>query len=164
MTIPNHQRPLDEARYRETLGHFASGITIVTALQGETPTGVTCQAFSALSLDPPLIVLGAGNRSTSWPSIIEAGTFCVNVLASDQEALARIFATSGANKFEGVGWSTSVSGAPVLDGILAYVDCAVESILAAGDHQLVIGRVLDLGTNVGHPLLFHRGGFAELRH
>jgi len=162
MSIPFASGSVDEARYRESLGHFASGVTIVTALEQGSPAGVTCQSFSALSLDPPLVVLAAGRRSTSWPRIIKAGTFCVNVLTSSQGALARSFASSSADKFDGVDWEPSALGAPILEGSLAFVECTLDSVIESGDHNLVVGRVLDLGTREGRPLLFYRGEFAEL--
>ncbi len=89
---------------REVLGHFATGVTIVTAMEGVEPVGFTCQAFTSLSLDPPLVALAPGKSSTSWPRIAAAGSFCVNILADDQEALSRDFAVSGGDKFTGVGW------------------------------------------------------------
>lgn len=151
--------PFEQARYREVLGHFASGITVVTAVEDGAPIGFTCQAFTALSLDPPLVALAPGKNSTSWPRIAEAGTFCVNILASDQEALCRDFAVSGGDKFVGVGWTPASQGAPILDGSLAWVECAFVVAHDAGDHELVVGRVLDLGVHGGRPLLFYRGGF-----
>ncbi len=151
----------DQARFREALGHFATGVTIVTAMEEEGPVGFTCQAFSALSLDPPLVVLAPAKSSTSWPKIAQAGAFCVNILSSHQEALCRAFAASGRDKFEGVGWSVASSGAPVLDGALAFVDCELEVAHDAGDHELVVGRVIDLGIGEGTPLLYYRSGFGS---
>lgn len=153
------QSSFDQARFKEVLGHFATGITIVTAMEDDGPVGFTCQAFSALSLDPPLVVLAPSKSSTSWPRIAAAGAFCVNILASSQEALCRSFAASGGDKFEGVGWSTEATGSPVLDGSLAFVDCELELVHDAGDHELVIGRVVDLGVGEGSPLLYYRSGF-----
>jgi len=153
--------PFDQARFREALGHFATGVTIVTAVEEEGPVGFTCQAFSALSLDPPLVVLAPAKSSTSWPKIAQAGAFCVNILSSHQEALCRAFAASGRDKFEGVGWSAASSGAPVLDGALAFVDCELEVAHDAGDHELVVGRVIDLGIGEGTPLLYYRSGFGS---
>ena len=149
----------DQGRFREVLGHFATGITIVTAMEDEGPVGFTCQSFTSLSLDPALIALAPAKTSTSWPKIAAAGAFCVNILSSDQEALCRTFAASGADKFAGVGWSTAATGAPVLDGALAFIDCHLEQIHDAGDHELVIGRVLDMGVGEGTPLLYYRSGF-----
>lgn len=153
--------PFELARYREVLGHFASGVTVITAIEGEEPVGFTCQAFTALSLEPPLVALAPGKNSTSWPRIADAGTFCVNILAADQEALCRDFAVSGGDKFTDVGWSPASHGAPILDGVLAWVECAFVVAHDAGDHELVVGRVLDLGVNPGKPLVFYRGGFGS---
>lgn len=126
----------------------------------EGPVGFTCQAFAALSLDPPLVLLAPAKSSTSWPRIARAGAFCVNILASDQEALARSFSVSGGDKFAGVAWhGAPVTGAPLLQGALAWVECHLEQIHASGDHELVTGRVVSLGVGEGEPLLFYRGGF-----
>jgi 3-hydroxy-9,10-secoandrosta-1,3,5(10)-triene-9,17-dione monooxygenase reductase component len=151
----------DQARFREVLGHFATGVTIVTAMEEAGPVGFTCQAFSALSLDPPMVVLAPAKDSTSWPKIAKAGWFCVNILESKQEAICRTFAVSGVQKFEGVGWSPAASGAPVLDGCLAWIDCELELSHDAGDHELVLGRVHDLGVEDGTPLLYYRSGFGR---
>ena len=157
--MTRHTSSFDQGRFREVLGHFATGITIVTAMEDEGPVGFTCQSFTSLSLDPALIALAPARTSTSWPKIAAAGAFCVNILSSDQEALCRTFAASGADKFAGVGWSTAATGAPVLDGALAFIDCHLEQIHDAGDHELVIGRVLDMGVGEGTPLLYYRSGF-----
>ena len=151
---------LDEARFREVLGHFATGITVVTALEEGEPVGFTCQSFAALSLDPPMVILAPARSSTSWPRIREAGAFCVNILEEHQEALCRTFAVSGGDKFDGVGWSPAGNGAPILHGVLAWAACTVESVHEAGDHFIVIARVSELGEcAAGDPLLFYRGRF-----
>ncbi len=153
--------PFDSARFREVLGHFATGVTIVTAMEGDEPVGFTCQAFTSLSLDPPLVALAPGKNSTSWPRIAAAGSFCVNILAEDQEALSRDFAVSGGDKFTGVGWHPAANGAPVLEGALAWVECEFEMAHDAGDHELVLGRVRDMGVRRGRPLVYYRGGFGR---
>lgn len=154
--------PFDVARFREVLGHFATGVTVVTATEDAGPVGFTCQAFTSLSLEPPLVALAPGKSSTSWPRIREAGCFCVNILAEDQEAICRDFAVSGGDKFVSVGWRPGANGAPRLTGALAWVECAVLLIHDAGDHELVIGRVTDLGVEHGaRPLLYYRGGFGR---
>ena len=149
----------DTARFREVLGHFASGVTIVTATDAGEPVGFTCQAFTSLSLDPPLVAIAPGKNSTSWPRIARAGDFCVNILSEDQEALSRDFAVSGGDKFKGVGWRPARNGAPVLDGVLAWVECQFLRAHDAGDHEIVLGLVRDMGVNKGRPLVFYRGGF-----
>jgi 3-hydroxy-9,10-secoandrosta-1,3,5(10)-triene-9,17-dione monooxygenase reductase component len=152
---------LDSARFREVLGHFATGVTIVTAVDGDEPVGFTCQAFAALSLEPPMVALAPGKNSTSWPRIAAAGAFCVNVLAEGQEALCRDFAVSGGDKFTGVGWRPGGNGAPVLHDVLAWVECRFVRSYDAGDHELVLGLVEDMGVQPGRPLIYYRGGFGR---
>jgi 3-hydroxy-9,10-secoandrosta-1,3,5(10)-triene-9,17-dione monooxygenase reductase component len=152
---------LDQARFREVLGHFATGITIVTALEDGLPVGFSCQSFAALSLDPPMVVLAPARTSTSWPRIRAAGAFCVNILGEHQEAVCRAFAISGGDKFSGVGWRPGLTGAPVIDGSLAVVECELGEIFDGGDHEIVTGRVVALDVNEGGPLLFYRGGFGR---
>jgi len=150
---------IEEGEFRAVLGHFASGVALVTGLHHGQPAGLTCQSFFSLSLDPPLIAVAPGRSSTSWPGVSSTGNICVNVLASDQEALARTFAKSGAEKFAGVGWTPAANGAPRLYGALAWIDCTIQESRETGDHFLVVARVEDLESGTGHPLLFYRGGF-----
>jgi flavin reductase (DIM6/NTAB) family NADH-FMN oxidoreductase RutF len=152
---------IDAGRFREVLGHFATGVTIVTADEDGEPVGFTCQAFTSLSIEPPLVALAPAKSSTSWPRIAKAGAFCVNILAEGQEAICRDFAVSGGDKFRGIGYRAGVSGAPILDGALAWVECRFVVSHDAGDHELVVGRVLDLGVQPGRPLLYYRGGFGR---
>lgn len=153
--------PIEGARFREVLGHFATGITVVTALEEGAPVGFTCQSFSSLSLDPPMVVIAPAKSSTSWPRMVKAGAFCVNILDERQEALARTFAVSGGDKFAGVEWRVGPGGTPVLGDTLAWVECQLGSVHDAGDHELVTGEVLHLGVGPGRPLLFYRGGFGR---
>lgn len=155
---------VEPARFREVLGHFATGVTVVTALEAGVPAGFTCQAFSSLSLDPPMVVLAPAKSSTSWPRMAEAGHFCVNILADDQQEVSEAFAVSGRDKFEGVRWHAGVSGAPVLEDVLAWAECALEIVHDAGDHELVIGKVIQLGVGDRRcgPLLRYRGTYGGL--
>jgi len=151
----------DASRYRQVLGHFCTGVTVITTMDEQRPAGFACQAFAALSLEPPLVLFCPSRSSVTWPVIARAGHFCANVLADGQQELARRFGTSGGDKFAGVRWSPSPSGAPVLDGALTWVECAVEAVHEAGDHYLVTGRVTVLGAcRPGRPLLFYRGRYA----
>ncbi len=151
----------EPGRFRQVLGHFCTGVTVITTVDEGGPAGFACQSFAALSLDPPLVLFCPSRSSGTWPRIARAGHFCANVLADDQRELARVFGTSGAGRFAGVGWSPSSSGAPVLDGALTWVGCAVEAVHEAGDHYVVLGRVTELGGCAGRqPLLFYRGRFA----
>ncbi|GAA3392431.1 flavin reductase family protein [Streptomyces roseoviridis] len=155
--------PVDPAAFRRVLGNFASGVTIVTALDGDGPAGFACQSFASLSLDPPLVVFMVARTSTTWPRIARAGLFCVNVLGAEQAALCRAFAVSGADKFAGVTWTPApATGSPRLPDAPAWIDCTITTVHTGGDHLIVVGRVEALGaTEAGEPLLFHRGRFGR---
>jgi 3-hydroxy-9,10-secoandrosta-1,3,5(10)-triene-9,17-dione monooxygenase reductase component len=150
---------IDQGEFRAVLGHFATGVVIVTTVHSGRPTGLTCQSFFSLSLAPPLVALAPGKSSTSWPKVAETKAFCANILTADQEPLARAFANTGTDKFAGVGWSPAPTGMPRLHGALAWIDCVIEATHEAGDHYLVVARVVGLESGPGRPLLFYRGGF-----
>ena len=136
---------------------------MITAIAGDAPVGFTAQSFTSVSLDPPLVAVCPARASVSWPLIGAGRSFCANVLAEDQESLARVFATRGADKFRGVGWKPSpVSGSPLLDGVVAWIDCRIEAEHDGGDHLIAVARVVDLGVGEGRrPLLFYRGGYGR---
>jgi flavin reductase (DIM6/NTAB) family NADH-FMN oxidoreductase RutF len=160
---PDVPAPVDPSVMRDVLGHFASGVTVVTSDTAAGPIGFTCQSFSSLSLDPPLVVFAPARTSRTWPRLRELGRFCVNVLAEEQTDLSTRFAHSGTDKFAGVPWRPSPHGSPVLDGVVAWIDCRLWAEYDGGDHTLVAARVLDLGADPGHrPLLFHRGAYGLL--
>jgi len=158
---------VSSARFREVMGHFGTGVTIVTGMDGDEPVGFTCQSFMSLSLDPPLIAIAPGKSSTSWPRIAPGGRFCVNMLSEKQEALCRDFAVSGAekgDKFRGVGWKPGPDQVPVLEEALAWVGCRVLETHDAGDHEIIVGEVIDTGVETtSRPLLFYRGGFGRFQ-
>ena len=153
---------MDSAHYRQVLGHFATGVTVVTAMHDGAPAGLSVNSFTSVSLEPPLVAFCVTRTSATWPKIRDAGWFCVNILSENQEGVSRVFATRGVDKFRGMGWHPSVSGAPVLAGVLAWIDCTVEAEYEAGDHVLVLGRVraLDVAAE-GRPLVFYRGGYGR---
>ncbi len=155
--------PVSPAVMREVLGHFVSGIVVVTAATPAGPIGFTCQSFASLSLDPPLISFAPARSSSTWPRIRAAGAFCVNVLAADHQELSAGFARSGSDgvdKFDGVAWRRGPSGAPVLDGVSAWIDCTLWNEYDGGDHTIAVGRVLDLGADPERvPLLYYRGRY-----
>jgi 3-hydroxy-9,10-secoandrosta-1,3,5(10)-triene-9,17-dione monooxygenase reductase component len=155
--------PAAQAEFRTVLGHFASGVVVVTGATVSGPSGFTCQSFFSLSLDPPLVAFSPSASSTSWPPIGASGSCTVNVLREDQEALARSFARSGTDKFAGVGWTPGSTGAPRLHDALAWLDCVVEAVHDGGDHHLVVARVVELRSGRGEPLVFYRGGFGTFR-
>ena len=151
---------VDPRVMRDVLGHFVSGVTVVTAMAADGPVGFTCQSFSSLSLDPPLVAFAPARTSTTWPRLREAGRFCVNVLAETQSDLSRQFARSGTDKYAGVGWAPSPYGSPVLEGVVAWIDGELWAEYDGGDHTIVVARVLDLGAGASRtPLLFHRGAY-----
>lgn len=153
---------IDQARFREVLGHFPTGVTAVTAAGDHGPVGLAVGSFFSISLDPALVGFCVGATSGTWPRIEETGSFCVNILAADQEDICRAFATKGDDRFEGVGWKHAGSGAPILDRSLAWIDCDIDQIHRAGDHFIVVGAVreLEVGRQTG-PLLFFRGGYGR---
>ena len=149
-------------RFRDVLGRFCTGVTVVTSMSGERPVGMTCQSFTSVSLDPPLVLFCPAKTSRAWPQMHRAGFFCVNLLSHDQLELSDAFARKGVDKFAGVSWRPSATGAPLLDGVLGWVDCTIYAVHEAGDHYVVIGRVMDLGVEEApHPLLFYKGQYAR---
>jgi 3-hydroxy-9,10-secoandrosta-1,3,5(10)-triene-9,17-dione monooxygenase reductase component len=154
---------IDPARFRRTLSTFGSGVVIVTgALEGR-PSGFACQSFFSLSLDPPLVAFAPARTSTSYPEIRGSGAFCINVLGEDQLDLCRRFAKSGPEKWTSVDWRPGVTGSPVLPNSLAAIECRLEQEIEAGDHYLVIGRVVDIDHRNGNPLIFFAGRFTGVR-
>lgn len=154
--------PHAAAHFRQTLGHFPTGVTIVTGLGESGPSGLAVGSFMSVSLAPPLIAVCPGKTSRSWPAIRETGAFCVNILADDQEELCRLFAISGGDKFDGIGWRLSPAGTPIIDDVLAWIDCELIEEHDAGDHTLVLGRVRALHVERSvEPLVFYRGGFGR---
>ncbi len=155
-----NEMSIEAATFREVLGHYPTGVCVVTALGAEgEPLGMVVGSFSSVSLDPPLVGFFPAASSSSWPMIEQAGNFCVNVLASDQTALCRQIAGPG-DKFAGVEYSISEHRLPILAGAMAFIECRLESVTAAGDHFLVLGRVLRLEVHrVIDPLLFFRGQY-----
>ncbi|MER6514565.1 3-hydroxy-9,10-secoandrosta-1,3,5(10)-triene-9,17-dione monooxygenase reductase subunit [Nonomuraea sp. NPDC001636] len=148
------------AAFRHVLGHFCTGIAVITALDRTRPVGFACQSFAALSLDPPLVLFCPAKTSGTWPAIRRAGRFAVNLLGHDQRDLSSLFGRSGGDKFTAAPWHPSPGGAPLLDGALAWVDCEVHAVHDGGDHHIVVGRVHDLAAGAAErPLLFYRGGY-----
>jgi len=149
-----------DSNFKRVLGHFATGVAVVTAVDG-VPVGLTVQALCALSLDPPMILVCPGRASTTWPHVAASGKLCINLLAADQTDLARKFSQAGTDKYSGVQWHPSEClGLPVIDGTLAWIDCEVDQVLDGGDHWIAICRVLALEAQVGsEPLIFCQGRF-----
>jgi flavin reductase (DIM6/NTAB) family NADH-FMN oxidoreductase RutF len=157
------QRIVDPQVMREVLGHFPSGVTVVTAMTDDGPIGFTCQSFHSLSLDPPLIAFAPARTSRTWPRLREIGRFCVNVLAEGQDDVSQNFARSVPDKFAGLAWTPSPHGSPVLEDVVAWIDGQLWAEYDGGDHTIAVARVLDLGAHPDRrPLLFHRGAYGFL--
>lgn len=155
---------IDPSLFRTTLGQFASGVVIATGTDADGPAGFAAQSFVSLSLEPPLVALCPARSSTSWPRLRQSGSFCINILGADQQGVCAAFARSGGDKFQGLGWRPGVTGSPVLDDVLAFVDCNLEAEHDAGDHTIAVGRVRDLSVIDGNraPLLFFRGQYGSM--
>lgn len=154
---------VDGATFRRVLGHYPTGVCVVAASDGEgRSTGLTVGSFTSVSLAPPLIAFCPDRRSRSWARMRSADAFAVNILASDQEPLCRRFSQTGEDKLAGIAHRRSPGGAPLLDGVVAWIECTLEAEHPAGDHLIVIGRVSALQVErTVHPLLFFRGGYGD---
>jgi flavin reductase (DIM6/NTAB) family NADH-FMN oxidoreductase RutF len=154
------------AEFRHAIGHFATGVTVVTSIgPGGEPVGTTANAVSSLSLDPPLILVCFDRASLTLEAVRSHGAFVVNVLAAPQQHLSANFARRGlAAAWEGVRHHPGSTGSPRLHGVLAVLECTVERCLAGGDHEIVVGRVREAetaGDGVA-PLVYWRGAYASL--
>ncbi|KMO82780.1 flavin reductase family protein [Mycolicibacterium chlorophenolicum] len=144
---------------RAVLGHFCTGIAVITGHDGRKPLGFTCQSVTSVSLDPPYVSFCPAVSSTSWPMIRSTGRMCINVLAAGQEAVCAQFARRSDDKFAGVDWSPAGNGAPRIHGALASIEADLEFEHGAGDHTIVVAHVTALKAHSGRPLLFYRGGY-----
>lgn len=152
--------PPTPAEMRQAMGAFASGVTVVTGADGEEPVGFACQSFASVSLEPPLILFCADHRGRAWPQIRTTGHFCVNVLAEEQVDVCGRFGSARGAKYEGLAWDPSHWGPPALRDVLLRVHCEVYDVHVAGDHDVVIGRVLHVETgDSDRPMIFYRGRF-----
>ncbi len=156
---------IDSGDFRHVLGHFPTGVTVVTSA-GEPgsgrPVGIAIGSFASISLDPPLVGFFLGTQSGSWPAMEASGHFCVNVLSADQQELCGLMASRSESKFDGIEVQTAASGAPILPDVVAVIDCSIHQVVPAGDHNLIVGRVQSLG--VGRdtdPMVFYKGQYGS---
>jgi flavin reductase (DIM6/NTAB) family NADH-FMN oxidoreductase RutF len=160
--ITDDSATFDSAKFRQVLGHFPTGVTVITTTSDGAPVGFAVGSFASLSLEPPQVLFCAGTQSSTWPKIRAEGKFCANILADDQEDICRVFASKAPDKFAEIGWKRSGNGSPLINGVLAYVDCDIADVVEAGDHFVVIGAVRDLEVqHEGGPLVFFRGGYGR---
>lgn len=153
---------LDVAHFKEVLGHYASGLVVVTAITPEGPVGFTCQTFGSLSLQPVLVTFAAGSEGCSWGLVRHREFVGISILAGDQESLARRFASSGLDKFDGTPWEKAPEGSPLLDGAIAHLEGRISTVTTHGDHDVAVVEVTYVHARSGHPLIYFRGGFGEL--
>lgn len=152
-----------ERDLRNAMGQFCTGVVVVTGISAGRPVGFSAQSFVSVSLSPPLVAVCPARTSISWPLLRDAGRFGINILGADQREVCANFARSGGNKFERLSWSPAPSGVPVLAGAIGFIDCEWVAEHEAGDHTMVIARVLELGmpSTPRAPLLFFRGAYGS---
>lgn len=149
--------------FRRILGHFPTGVAVVSAQVRGVRHGMAVNSFNSVSLDPCLVSFCAAHSSTTWPQLRKAGAFTVSILSSDHEDLCRLFARKDVDRYgDGGGWTVSRTGHPVLADALSWLDCETVAIHPAGDHDIVVGRVLDGAARDGEPLVFFRGRFTTI--
>jgi flavin reductase (DIM6/NTAB) family NADH-FMN oxidoreductase RutF len=153
--------------FRQLLGRFATGVTVLTTRApgegGGEPIGMTASSVASVSLDPPLVLVSVDRRHDMHAALEHASHFVLNVLAADQEALSRRFAADESNRFSGVGFHPNKQGIAVLDGVVAHIECEKQAVIPAGDHTVFVGLVLGGAVTDRRPLLYYRGGYAGLR-
>ncbi len=158
MTIESHE-------YRRVLGHFPTGVTVVTGVDDDGPAGMAIGSFASVSLEPPLVMFCPAKTSANWLRIQATGAFCVNILGHDQQELCGVFASKSEDKFAGIDWSTASTGAPVLPGAIATIDCEIHAVYDGGDHDIVVGLVQSMTTAEDaperSPLVFFQGGYGR---
>lgn len=160
---PQGDPVLDPREFRNCLGQFATGVTVVTTVDGGEPVGVTANSFSSLSLEPPLILWSLKRTSRSFGAFRTSEHFCVNVLGAHQVDISQRFSSKANDKFANLMWSSGIGGVPVLDSALAVLECAVETLYEAGDHLLMIGRVERFSYEGGQALVFVQGRYSIAR-
>ena len=154
---------LDPDSFRAVLGRFASGVTVVTMRSPDArDVGMTVSAFCSVSLEPPLVLVCIAREASMHALLAEGLPFGVNILAAGQEALSRRFAGPDSNRFEGIGFARGLHDVALLDDALAHLECRVEQLLPGGDHTIVVGRVETAVVHPDRPLLYYRGGYAQL--
>lgn len=160
LEVDGEEAQAQARQFRDVLGRYCSGVTVVTTVSGGEPIGMTCQSFTSVSLDPPLVAFLPTRQSRAFAAIQRVGHFCVNFLSAEQVEISNRMAGRGDDKFAGVDWTPSATGSALLDGVVGYVDCTVHAVHEAGDHYIVVGKVVDLAVGGdAEPLLYFRGGY-----
>ncbi len=155
-------RPIDVHDLRRALGTFATGVTVVTTTDADgTPRGFTANSFTSVSLEPPLILVCLAKSAASCPVFKTADAFAVNILSEAQKPVSAVFSSRGADRFDRVRWSTRATGCPIIDGVVAWLDCRMHEVVDAGDHYILIGRVVDYDHTASSPLGYCRGAYVS---
>jgi flavin reductase (DIM6/NTAB) family NADH-FMN oxidoreductase RutF len=154
---------LDTWDFKQAVGVFTTGVTVVTSCDDAgVRYGLTANSFTSVSLEPPLVLFCAYHLAPSLEGLIRSEHFAINVLASDQEDIAKRFARPAADKFAGLDWRVGIFGAPLLDRCIAHIECTLEQCHPSGDHDIVVGRVHRVRFYAGEPLIFHRSRFGTV--
>jgi flavin reductase (DIM6/NTAB) family NADH-FMN oxidoreductase RutF len=154
---------IDPQELRRVMGHFATGVTIITTKDKEgSPNGLTANAFMSLSLDPPLVLISVDKSAQCYHCFESMNGFTVNFLSEEQENISRRFATKGIDKFAGLQWREGTNGAAILHAALGYVECRIRQCHDGGDHTIVVGEVVAAHASGGQPLIFFKGKYQRL--
>ena len=153
----------DAALSRHVLGHYPTGVAVITATTPDGPVGLSINSFTSVSLEPPLVLFCPALSSTTWPMLREVGRIAINVLSAGQEAVSRLFASRSGDRFASVGHTVGGNGAPLLSDALGWLECRVQAEYPAGDHTVVIAEIERMGvhTEIADPLVFFRGAYYQ---
>lgn len=159
-----NEAEIDGAAFRHLLGHYPTGVCAITAMGlNGAAYGMLVGSFTSVSLEPPLVAFLPDKKSTTWQQIERIGRFCVNILADDQQDLCRRFSAKGTDKFADLSHRHSRNGSPVLDDVVAWIDCSLYGVHEAGDHFIVLGRISEFEiVRAERPLLFFRGRYGGI--
>lgn len=155
----------DSKQLRNVLGHYPTGVTIITAMDtAGSPFGMTANSFASVSLDPPLILWSVGAEGSGHDIFVEAEHFCVHFLSQEQEDLSSLFADKQENRFENIDWSPGKLGAPLLPGCMCRIQCTREAVYPGGDHSIILGKAVYIeSTQEKKPLVFHQGQYGTVK-
>jgi 3-hydroxy-9,10-secoandrosta-1,3,5(10)-triene-9,17-dione monooxygenase reductase component len=156
-------KPMDDRAFRDIVGNFCTGVTIITTMNEDLqPIGFTANSFSSLSLNPKLVLFCIDKNASTYKDFMNTPHFAVNILSTNQIDLSKQFSKRGIDRFEGVNFSKDVTGSPILNDSLAYLDCKITNYYEGGDHTIVIGEVLSAKATEGKPLAFFQGKYIDI--